>query len=62
MTAKSNSNSDKNGQSRILHLAVPLPLLNKIKKLARKDDRSLNGKSLLLLKKAVQLEMGNGDE
>jgi hypothetical protein len=63
MTTKSNGSSDKTGQrTRILHVAVPLSLLNKIKKLARKDARSINSKSLLLLKKAVQSEISNGND
>lgn len=57
-------NSSKNGQSktarngtRTLHVAVPVSLLDKIKKLAKAERRSINSKTGMLIEQAVYTEL-----
>ena len=54
--------STKNGQAktngtRTIHVAVPSPLLNKLKRLAKEQKRSINFKAGELLEKAIMSEI-----
>ena len=53
MNTKKRQSKTNGTKTRVVHVAIPLPTFNRIRKMAEADDRSINYKIVGLIESAV---------
>lgn len=61
MKTKNGQSKTNHAKTRVVHVAIPIPTFNRIRKMAEADDRSINYKIVNLIEYAVTAAQNNPD-